>query len=175
MPLIRRSALACALSVLLSCAGPFAPDPETGPPFVTSESTYVLRPTQDGVTVDIAFKFVNRTGAAIFVLNCNRITSLHLEQGVGGVWTFAWAGAVPDCLSPPIELRVGDVFSDTLHVFAGDPSGPVEPKFEVHPVTGRYRLVWNALFWSPEDATFPYGAEIAKELRTSEPFEIVEP
>ncbi len=141
--------------------------------FRTDRVRYTLQPAPGGMEVAIPFTYTNRGGRTIYVANCNRIAPPHLEKKVGDRWVFAWAAAVPECLSEPILIADGETHTDTLLVFHGDPD--VYPGFTALPVDGTYRLVWEAAYWSYDPNRYPFGERLPLRLRVSNSFLIETP
>lgn len=138
--------------------------------FRTDRAVYALQPTELGLEVSIPFTYQNRTGRRIHILNCIGFAPPHLEKRVGHEWVFAWATATPDCISPPIPIPYLGTYADEVPVFHG--LGEVHPKFEVVPIDGTYRLVWDAIRWNNDGSLYSIGDTLPRRLRVSEPFRI---
>jgi hypothetical protein len=141
-------------------------DPEAD--FRTDRTQYTLTATSGGLEVAIPFRYTNRTGRRIHLLNCNGIAPPHLEKRVGQAWVFAWGMATPDCVSLPIPIADGATYVDTLPVFHG--GGNVHPQFSVAPLDGTYRLVWEVIRWSEDGSLFAIGDTLPLRLRVSNSF-----
>ena len=133
----------------------------------TSRDAYTLRRTDIGYETEIPFRFRNTASRTVYVVNCNRIVPPLLEKRVDGAWVVAWGAVVPQCLSEPIVIAPGEVYRDTLEVFAGYPESNNHPRFEVDEPAGTYRLVWTQVLWSFDPNEYPFGPEVPRELRTS--------
>ena len=130
--------------------------------FRTGQDRYALTDTAQGVQVEIAFTYANRTGTTVYVRNCNQSAPPGLEKQVDGEWVLAWVPVVNACLSPPIEIPDGFRYSATLGVVGGGPGSNINPQFSVDDLGGMYRLSWWALYGS--------SAELPQPLKVSSEF-----
>jgi hypothetical protein len=126
-------------------------------------------PDADGLATEIPYVFHNRTGAPVFLVNCNGAFALTLERLEGDQWKVAWGPFLPLCLSPPIVIEAGARFADTLHVWGSPPNQNSAPSFDVADPSGTYRLVWNAALSSFQDR-LPFGEPIPLSYRVSNLF-----
>lgn len=155
---------------LAACDSLTAPGAEPERLLQTESNSYTLSARDAIYEVDIPYGFHNRTGGRVFVPNCNGIFGIKLQKEVGGSWVDAWWAAVPECLSPPIEIAEEAVFRDTLTVVAGRPGTIVEPKLEVEEIDGLYRLVWLTGLSSLDEGSWLTGDTLAVEHRVSNRF-----
>lgn len=163
--------LAIAVVVASAC------DTGTGPPadgellLRTDSDSYVLQSDAFGLGVDIPYAFENRTGGAVYLVNCNGAFAYRLERWEDGGWSFAWGPVLPECLSPPIVIAHGTSFADTARVWGGFPSGNVYPRWDTSNPTGLYRIVWIDALTSFQDH-LPFGEQIPLEYRVSNVFRL---
>ena len=146
--------------------------PGTDAALRTDRTEYRLQDTGIGLEGRIPFTFTNRTGGAVYVVNCNGNTPPALQKRIDGRWVHAWSPVVSLCLSPPIVIGAGATYADTLWVSAGHPGNNFYPKFEVLAVAGTYRLIWPNVLKSYDDSRSPFGESLPLQERVSNPFEI---
>jgi len=151
--------------------GATTPDPD-GAPIVTDLASYTLERGSHGWEGEISFEYTNRTDGTISILNCNESFSLRLEKLEDGDWISAWGPAIPECLSPPIEIEPGASYVRTLPVFGGFPGSNVYPQFQVEEIDGTYRLVIESAYWNYDHDGPPWGEQLPVEERASHTFEI---
>jgi hypothetical protein len=167
---MRLRSLLLAVVALAACNGPF--ELESGDGFLmrTAAYSYTLRTISSRWEVDIPYTYENRTGGRVFLVNCNGYVAPFLEQKVaGGEWRMGWGAPENDCLSPPVIIEPGAIFSDTLRVYGFPPgSGNAYPQFS-GPVTGIYRLRWNRALTSFQTRA-PFGEELPLAQRVSNEF-----
>ena len=135
----------------------------------TDATTYQLVSDADGLSTEIPYVFENRTGASVYLVNCNGVFALRLERLERGQWNVAWSPVLPLCLSPPIVIEAGATFAATLHVWGSPPNQNSAPSFDVADPSGTYRLVWDAALSSFQDY-LPFGEPIPFPYRVSNPF-----
>ena len=143
--------------------------------FRLTPPVYTLRETPSGVEVEIPYTFDNRTGAAVFIINCGGGFSLALQKQEGGQWVNQWGNIVYSCLSPPIVIDMWAQFSDVVDVSACDPDRNCEPKFKDRNATGVYRILWLSALSSFDAYSSPFGDAIPIHYRVSNQFELVDP
>lgn len=141
--------------------------------FRPDRAVYTMQPTALGLEVSIGYTYQNRTGRHVHILNCNGFAPPHLEKRVGDEWVFAWAAATPDCISLPIPIPYLGTYASDIPVFHG--AGEIHPKFEVTPLDGTYRLVWDAIRWNNDGTLYSIGDTLPLQLRVSSSFQIVTP
>ena len=163
------SALVSLLIVVLGCRSTTGPSDDSPHLLQTEEVRYQLRPDWVGLAVDIPYVFENRTGAPVYLVNCNGAFPLRLERLEGAGWIPAWGPGINHCLSHPIIIDAGAVFPDTLRVWGALPGGDVGPQFDVSDPTGTYRIVWMAALSSFQNH-LPFGPEIPLAHRISNSF-----
>jgi hypothetical protein len=139
-------------------------------PLQTDHLEYEVRRSDGEVSVAIPFTYRNETGRTVYVVNCQRIAPPALEKYIDGEWVRAWTAVVPLCLSPPIVIRPGATYADTLRVFAGKPASDVYPQFTVPEVEGIYRLVWGSVVHDYNDRRQGFGEPLPLAERISNPF-----
>jgi hypothetical protein len=150
-----------------------SPAPEAqDPSIVTDQLSYRLTPEGEWLAVTIPATFTNRTGAAVYLLNCNGGFDKTLERWNGSVWVTAWEGGSGDCLSDPIVIGPGESLSRQLHVLGAAPGSNSYPQFDVANPSGAYRLVWYDLLSSFQRDASPYGPPISLEFRVSNTFDL---
>jgi len=112
---------ACRQSVAGAPVGPADPQlTVTGGPFTIERK-------QSSVSVDIPYRFVNRTSAPLASLGCSRsLAPPQLEWWTGRAWQGTYGRIVALCLTlPPPSIAPGSTISNTLHVrIAADSIAP---------------------------------------------------
>lgn len=138
----RRLTLLGPLLLGLAACGVTDLDSDPEAPIRTSRSEYVLRESGDGATLEarIPYRYENRTDAPICMTHCMGLFSIRLEKLVAGEWRFAWAPAIPECLSrPPITIEPGGSHRDTLTVVHST-DRDAYPRIDADEFEGVYRL-----------------------------------
>lgn len=159
-----------ALPVLaVGCDSPLS---VSDPLLVTDEPSYVVRFDGLGWGAEIPYTFTNRTGASVYLVNCNGSFGLLLERWEDGQWKTAWSPVMPDCLSPPIVIADGQTFPSTVHMWGAVPGTNHYPQLDGGNPGGTYRIVWINALSSFQDH-LPFGEQIAREYRVSNAFELV--
>lgn len=170
IPLIFTVALAsCALELEPELSS--APDPDSAP-ILTERTSYTLERSASGWEGEIGFEYTNPTDRTISLLNCNEQFGLLLEIWQDDDWVTAWGPALPECLSPPIDIPPGESYATTLRVFGGFPRNNVYPKFRVEPIDGDYRIVITSAYWDYDHDGPSWGEEPSLEHRVSNTFEL---
>ena len=131
--------------------------------------SYHLDVVGERLQTEIRYTFTNRTGAAVYLVNCDGAFELGLEWHTGGVWAPAWGPLVNDCVSPPIAIERDASYTGTLLVSGGKPGTDIHPEFSSEDPEGNYRIVWTGVLSSFQDE-LPFGPEIPLEARTSNAF-----
>jgi len=133
-------AIACRDSLLTAPAGP------TNPQLTVVGGPFVIRQGQWIDSVDIPYRFVNRTSAPVASIGCFPPMPPRLQWWNGNAWVYAYGEIEPACSSPPFVIAPGASFLDTLRVrvFA-DSIGPggssVAPWWLGPRAAGQYRLI----------------------------------
>jgi hypothetical protein len=136
----------------------------------TSGQVYELEDDGFGLGTEIPYTFTNRTGATIYIVNCNGAFGLRLDRWDGEEWVHGWSPAIPQCLSQPIVIEPNGVYASTIHVWAGYPNGDVHPKWDMRDPGGHYRIVWIDALASYQSDTYPFGSQIPEVFRVSNTF-----
>jgi len=168
---------AFGLALLSGCAEALRPagGDEGGPAIRTDRAEYAVSRTAQSLETTIRFEYTNRTGAAVYLPNCQGIHPVALEKQVGGEWVTAFVPAIPLCVSPPVVVRPGETFPYTLRVSAGLPGSHVSPKLGVDDPEGTYRLAGVVLrTWEPDGGNPELGDPLPRELRVSNEFTLRE-
>ena len=139
--------------------------------FQTDSLAYTFRTNSVGYTGDIGVTFVNRTGATVYMVNCNGGTSLALEKRVDGKWVVAWSPVMQLCLSPPITVAAGGTYRTRLGVFGGYPKSNTFPRFTITDIAGEYRAVWYSVLRTYQ-SSLPFGELLPLDARISNRFTI---
>ena len=116
--------------------------------FQTDSSTYTFVTSAVATEGRILTTLTNRSGQAMYFVNCNGGTSLSIQRLDGTQWTHFWSPTQLLCFSPPIIAQNGGTQAFDIRVFAGNAGSNVFPKFERPLVTGVYRVVWNASYFT---------------------------
>lgn len=177
--LLLLSVLAIASAGSASCAREaVAPTPSSSlgtsedAPVVTNATRYDLQPVTNGWRGSIRYTFINKTQRTVSLLNCNGQYSVRLEQRQASGWVNAWAPAVQECLSPPLQLEPGASLPGEIQIFAGRAGSNVYPQFSVPQIDGVYRLVIESAYFDYDHSGPPWGDVLPIEKRVSSPFEI---
>jgi hypothetical protein len=138
---------------------------------VTAESEIVLRSGRAVLTGEIPFQFTNLSERSVSLPNCNRTYPVVLEKWNESDWVQAWSGVMMGCVSPPILVGAGEVFADTLKIFAGQDGTQYYPQFTSDPIDGTYRLALARAYWDYDEED-DRGALLPERLRISNEFTI---
>lgn len=171
-----RTTLALALAItaaatLAGCGTATGPHSLDDPLIRTDSAEYTLESTDRSWSVEIPYTFFNRTGEDVYLTNCHGGFALRLDRWDedAGEWVVAWAPVLLLCLSPPIVIRAGDAYQDTVRLFAVHPDEKGGPKFQADEVGGTYRIVWIAASHGYVEGDGG-GGPIPLEHRVSNPF-----
>ncbi len=140
-------------------------------PIQTDREIYTLEWDGSTYQATVEYTYTNRTGHAVFIVNCSGAFALRLERWTGSRWVHAWSPVLPDCLSPPIEIAPGELRAFSLHLVGGRPSGSIHPQFDQATPSGWHRIVWMSAL-SSFQSSYPFGPEIGPEHRYSNPFRL---
>lgn len=169
-----------------------APPVETRPeirvdphaPVQTDRASYVLRPVDipSGPSpighqeVVIPIRYVNRTGDTVYLAYCDsKPPRFRVEKKVDDGWVPAHRG--PTCTaarsSRPFSVLPGEVYTDTLRL-THFRSERINPRFQVTPIPGVYRLVFQIFGrWNPErtreEELLPESERVSNEFRIELP------
>jgi hypothetical protein len=168
---LRCIALLVALMSLNGCDSPTAVQT---PLLQTDAPSYTLVRSANGFETEIRYVFTNRTGGAVYLVNCQGSYGLLLERYDGEKWKPAWSPVIPACLSLPIVIARGETFAASLRVWGARPGQSAHPQFDRADPSGTYRIVWTDALSSYQDH-LPFGAEIPLESRMSNSFKLVLP
>ncbi len=169
MLLLSRLAAVAFFGAFAACGSVTQPPEDPGALIQTNSASYVLVSEEGWVTADIAYTFHNRTGGTVYLVNCLGGFALRLERWEGGSWRSVWSPALSACLSDPIVIEPGLVFSDALSVVGALPATSGFPQFDAAPPDGTYRIVWEAAL-SSYQPQLPFGDPLPRASRTSNPF-----
>jgi hypothetical protein len=129
----------------------------------TDSATYHLTGAP-GERLRIGFVYSNRTRARIWIVRCTGPFP-QVEKLVDGEWVRASGGADLDCLRAfPIEA--GGQLRERIDVGLG--------YFNIEPIQGTYRLVWDDVVWNFDAGSPPFGDLLPKQYRVSNRFDILE-
>ncbi|MGH7714332.1 MAG: hypothetical protein ACREOG_23845 [Gemmatimonadaceae bacterium] len=140
--------------------------------FQTDLPAYSLRLTPTGYEGAIGVTFTNPTSNAVYIVNCQGGTSLHLDKLVGSRWIVAYAPVVLDCLSAPIVIQKGAQYRSVVGIYAGYPGTNFHPKFTVSEISGIYRIVWSDVVRTYDQQRGAWSDPLPEPLRTSNWFTI---
>ena len=172
-------AFAAFLTLTTSCGTAVV---EPGPPegaalFQTDSATYTFVTTAVATQGRIGTTLINRSGRAMYFVNCNGRTSLSIQRLEAAQWTHFWSPVQLLCLSPPIMVQNGGTQTFDIRDFAGNAGSNVFPKFERPLVTGVYRVIWNDAYFNYRDRQngVPWSDPVPVALRVSNSFVIRAP
>jgi hypothetical protein len=159
-----------ALAAGLGCDGVTLPEVGDHPLLQTDRYEYVL--VEDGApfTTEIPYTFHNTTGRTVSLVNCNGYIQPGLQKWDAGEWVHGWSPMELLCLSAPVEIAPGEVFEDTLRVFAYRYGGRAYPQFATPDPEGTYRLVWSRAHfdYAPDSGNghpLPAGPPVSNPFR----------
>ena len=143
---------------------------DRGPAIETDRTVYELLPGPVGHEARIFARF--RASRDVFITHCNGAISWGLQRLVAGRWVDAWGAETNGCLSPPIELRAGQVRADTLMLVSRNdvPRGRGTVQAKIEP--GTYRVAWYGVLTAFDPEARPFGPELPIEERVSGPITI---
>jgi hypothetical protein len=153
--------LAVAALLLTGCDSVTGPADVSEPAIQTDGNAFNLSPSGDRLWADIPYTFTNRTGGAVYIVNCLGGFNLRLERKVGRQWVSAWSPLLLLCLSAPIVIGAGETYRNS-----------VQPRLADGEPTGIYRIVWVDAFSSYQDRP-PWGEQIDLEHRVSNEFQLL--
>jgi hypothetical protein len=177
-------ALLVLAALLAACAD--APEPgggagqapaagEGGPPIRTGRTAYALRRTAVGLEAVVPYAYTNRSGAPLYLVNCNGDVSPGLQRRVGAVWADAWLPETNACLSPPVVVPAGATYRDSLWVVVREHHGDLLAALRAAGGGGPYRLVWHRALASFDPDARPFGPQVPLEERVSNAFALTPP
>lgn len=135
----------------------------------TSATEYVVRRTGVGFQVTIPYTYRNRTGAAVHLVNCGGNVSPSVERKVGDRFERWWDPVMPECLSRPIVIAPGAMYTDSLRMEILRQDGAPYTHLSSAP-PGTYRLNWTQALSSFDADARPFGPSLPVEQRVSNPF-----
>ena len=141
-----------------------------GAPLRTSAAGYTLRSEPPGLATTIAYTYTNSSGAPLYLVNCNGDVSPALQRERGGSWEDAWSPVMNECLSPPVVIPAGGIYSDTLHLIVDRTHRDIYNALSSSNGSRRYRLVWHQALSSFDGNSRPFGRAVPLEQRVSNPF-----
>ena len=172
------SGLLGILIFLVGCDLPFGLGQEDEPLLRTEGEEFELREpgSADVPVLTIPYRFVNRSGSRVFLVNCLGDVRPHMDRRVGGRWVQAYAPLRLFCLSPPVIIEPGAEYSDTLNVHhRGEMIDPSDPQAETPDLEGTYRLRWEIALSSFDKDSYPFGEPIRLLFRFSNSFVLRDP
>ena len=148
------------------------PPTEVADPLIQTDArSYELTVGPDWYSVNVPYTFDNRTGGAVYLVNCQGGFRQNLQRWDGKQWVDAWSPVLLACLSEPIVIAAGASFADALAVWGGAPSSNFSPRFEPEYPSGTYRVVWHDALSTYQDRV-PFGEPIPLDARVSNTFEL---
>ena len=174
---IRRTHLAFVafLTLATSCDDAMV---EPGPPdtaalFQTDSATYTFVTTAVATEGRILTTLTNRSGRAMYFVNCSGKTSLSIQRLDGTQWTHFWSPTQLLCFSPPIIAQNGGTQAFDIRVSASKAGSNVFPQVEGLLVTRVYRVIWNEAYFNYQDRQ--WSDPVPESLRVSNRFVIRAP
>lgn len=172
-------AFAAVLTLTTSCGDAMVDPgpPDTAALFQTDSATYTFVTNAVATQGRILTTLTNRSGRAMYFVNCNRGTGLSIQRLDGARWTHFWSPVQLLCLSPPIIVQNGGTQAFDIRVFAGNAGNNVFPRFERPLVTGVYRVMWNEAYFNDPNRQNgrPSSDPVPEALRVSNSFVIRAP
>jgi hypothetical protein len=162
--------LALAALPLAACRTPLDVDTSEDQLLRTSADAYTLSRIEGAWELRIPYRYDNRTGGSVYLVNCNGYVPPSLERKTGSSWEGGWGAVEADCLSPAVVIPDGQSYSDTLTVFAGDYGSRTYPQFSGGHIDGVYRLRWDRALSSFDAYRSGFGSKVPLEYRVSNEF-----
>lgn len=156
---------------LLSCNSPTSVAWDGAPLLRTEGTEYQLISTLAGAEVAIPYSYENLTGSRVSLSNCKGGVSPSLEKKTVDGWIAAWSPVRLMCLSPPIRIKQGTQYHDTLRVFSAPFGSNARPQFFFGDIEGTYRLRWDIAYAGRDSDPQP----LSLEFRVSNEFLLKEP
>lgn len=168
---LRKPAFLAFLFGVLSCGSPVEVFWDGEPLLRTEGLEFQLIHTSGRIEVSIPYSYTNRTGSKVLLANCHGDVSPSLEMKRGEDWVTAWTPIHLLCLSPPIQIKQGAEYRDTLLVYAHPFGSNVHPQFDFEDIEGIYRLRWNTPYWEKNSKTqsLPLEFRISNEIFLRDP------
>ena len=141
----------------------------------TASTDFTLRADGPIHRLDIPYRYRNTTGATVYLVNCNGDVSPALDRLEDDRWVRAWSPEMNGCLSPPVVIHPGALYSDTLRFAAGLDGNPSYNQMAWVGESGVFRLNWEQALSSFDADTHPFGPKIEVAHRVSNPFTIRRP
>ncbi len=163
------------LIFLVGCDLPFGLGQEDEPLLRTEGEEFELREPSGGPQLTIPYRFVNRSGSRVFLVNCLGDVRPHMDRRVGGRWVQAYAPLRLFCLSAPVVIEPGAEYYDTLNVYREGLIDPSDPQAETPDLEGTYRLRWEIALSSFDKDNYPFGEPIRLRFRVSNSFVLRNP
>ena len=168
-----RFAVAGACLLALSCDSATAPEDRVPLGVETDGTSFRLEALAGWYMADIPYTFTNRTGGAVYIVNCHETFDISLERKEPGGWREVWRPVIPTCLSAPIVIQPDSVYARTLRLFGAAPgNNNAFPRLHRLDPPGTYRLVLIDAFSSYHPDRLPFGNPIALVHRTSNEFHL---
>jgi len=158
------------LIFLVGCDLPFGLGQDDEPLLQTQGEEFELRDPSGGPQATIPYRFVNRSGSRVYLVNCQGDVRPHMDRREGGKWVQAYAPLRLLCLSQPVVIEPGAEYFDTLNVFRGELIDPGDPQAETPDLEGTYRLRWEIALSSFDGDSYPFGEPIRQGFRVSNSF-----
>ena len=172
----RRGGLAVLAVILVACStDPLDVDVGDGPLIRTDASSYVLTQRDGLLEVLIPVTFENRLPQPIYLQSCSRPIPPILERKVGDEWRVAWSERVLCSSVVPLYLEPGEVYEDTIHIYAHPFGDERTPQFATADVSGTHRLQWRTALRSFDSRSRPPGEPVPLRHRVSNEFQLQGP
>jgi hypothetical protein len=142
-------------------------------PVQTDSLVYHLTKTAQMYSARIPFEYRNGTGDAIAIVNCHGGLNIGLEKRVAGTWQPFYWPILLECLSPPITIARGALYTNTASIYGALPGSNIFPAFATPDLNGEYRLVWSGLVHNYDDGKRNFGDPVGP--LPSNPFLLVAP
>jgi hypothetical protein len=165
LPLVLVSALLAG-----ACDSLLSVDPDPEPAMQTDGLEFRLQSSGSGFEGEIPYSYSNDSGSRIYLVNCNQQLDARLERKSGDDWVLGWAPVLNLCLSAPIIIEPGEIFHDTLRIYAARYGSNSAPQFQFENPEGIYRIRWESALTSFDPDQYPFGEPLGLEKRTSNKF-----
>jgi len=163
---MRKPAFLAFVFGVLSCSSPVEVSWDGEPLLRTEGFEFQVIHTSGHWEVSIPYSYTNHTGSKVLLANCKGGVSPSLEMKRGGEWVTAWTPTFLLCLSPPIQIRQGAEYRDTLFVHAYPFDSNTHPQFAFEDIEEAYRLRWDVPYWEKNSKahSLPLGFRISNEI-----------
>ena len=147
------------------------------PPIQTDHQVYTvaLNSTLNSLVLTIPVSYTNPTDKTVYFVKCgHQPPAPVLQKQEGEDWTNALGKVCRLILTPPVEVKPGETYTQTIF-FESSLRSNTYPRFSVEEIPGTYRLVYRIYeTWAPFRDEPGLGKLFPLEARISNEFQITE-